>query len=167
MDVTEYTPTREEYAYTFGGAPPAMRVKPGAALRLWSDDAYGGAFDARVRYLLEVVRDVREVWPTDRVLAVRVSSTDWVEGGWSVDDTVALAGLLQREGIDLLDCSSGGSVPTAVVPNTPGYQVGFAAEVKRETGLPTAAVVPPELAADAAAALVSGRVDAVDLEDPS
>ncbi|MET0343821.1 MAG: NADH:flavin oxidoreductase/NADH oxidase [Polyangiales bacterium] len=104
------------------------------------DDDYGGAFENRARFLLEVVRDVREVWPTDRVLAVRISSTDWVDGGWTDRDTVALAKLLEREGIDVLDCSSGGSVPTAVVPTTPGYQIGFAEAVKRGTNLHTAAV---------------------------
>jgi 2,4-dienoyl-CoA reductase-like NADH-dependent reductase (Old Yellow Enzyme family) len=96
-------------------------------------DQYGGSFDNRVRLLLELVRDVRAAWPAEHVLGVRLSCTDWVEGGWSSDDTVRLARLLELEGVDVLDCSSGGNVPKAVIPVGPGYQVPFAEAVKRAT----------------------------------
>jgi 2,4-dienoyl-CoA reductase-like NADH-dependent reductase (Old Yellow Enzyme family) len=104
------------------------------------DDRYGGSFDNRVRMLLEVVDAVRAEWPDDRPLLVRVSATDWVEGGWDLEQTVALSGLLRERGVDLLDCSSGGISPTAEIPAGPGYQVPFAARVRKEGGLPTAAV---------------------------
>ncbi|HEY6876372.1 MAG TPA: NADH:flavin oxidoreductase/NADH oxidase [Polyangiales bacterium] len=103
-------------------------------------DDYGGSFDNRVRFLLETVQEVREVWPTSRVLAVRVSATDWVEGGWTLAETVELSKLLAAAGVDLIDCSSGGSAARAVVPLEPGYQVPFARAVKRDAGVATAAV---------------------------
>jgi 2,4-dienoyl-CoA reductase-like NADH-dependent reductase (Old Yellow Enzyme family) len=103
-------------------------------------DEYGGNFENHVRFLLEVVRNVRECWPHDRVLGVRLSCTDWVDGGWSLDDTVRLAPQLELEGVDLIDCSAGGSTPKAVIPIGPGYQVPFAQAVKRATQLHVAAV---------------------------
>lgn len=103
-------------------------------------DQYGGSFDNRIRFLVETTRAVREVWPQQLPLTVRVSATDWVEGGWTIDETVELARRLQAEGVDLVDCSSGGTVPQAKIPNTPGYQVGFAERVRREGGVATAAV---------------------------
>ncbi|MEY4576102.1 MAG: dehydrogenase [Pseudomonadota bacterium] len=103
-------------------------------------DEYGGSFDNRIRFLLEVTRAVREVWPTDRVLALRVSATDWLAGGWTPEETVELARRLEREGLDVLDCSSGGTSAAAVIPLEPGYQVGFAHAVKKATKLATAAV---------------------------
>ena len=124
-------------------------------------DAYGGSFDNRTRFVLEVVRAVREVWPTDRVLSVRLSSTDWVEGGWTADDTVALSRLLEREGVDIVDCSSGGSVPRAAIPVGPGFQVGFAEAVKRATSLRTAAVGLITTAEQAEAIIADERADFV------
>jgi len=103
-------------------------------------DAYGGSFENRVRFLLETVRRVRQVWPQDRVLAVRLSCTDWVDGGWGIDDTVQLALQLEREGVDLIDCSTGGNAANAKIPVGPGYQVRFAEAVKRATQLRVAAV---------------------------
>ena len=125
------------------------------------DDAYGGSFDNRARFPLEVVRAVREVWPTDRVLSVRVSSTDWVEGGWTADETVALSRLLEREGVDVVDCSSGGSAPRANIPVAPGFQVGFAEAVKRATSLRTAAVGLITTAEQAEAIISAERADFV------
>lgn len=112
------------------------------------DDEYGGTFDDRIRALVEVVDAVRRVWPEDKPLLVRVSATDRTtdragdraEGGWDGDDTVALARVLARHGVDLLDCSSGGAVPGAQIPVEPGYQVPFAARVRIEAGLPAGAV---------------------------
>lgn len=103
-------------------------------------DEYGGGFDGRTRLLLEVTRAVREVWPEHLPLTLRISATDWVEGGWTDDDSVALAQKLKPEGIDLIDCSSGGNVPDAKIPVGPGYQVRFAEKLRREAGIPTAAV---------------------------
>jgi 2,4-dienoyl-CoA reductase-like NADH-dependent reductase (Old Yellow Enzyme family) len=103
-------------------------------------DAYGGSFENRTRLVLEVVREVRAAWPADRVLGVRVSCTDWVEGGWTMDDTVELAQRLEREHVDVIDCSSGGNVAKLTIAAGPGYQVEFAAAVKQKTKLCVAAV---------------------------
>ena len=83
---------------------------------------------------------IREVWPDNRPLFVRVSATDWVDGGWDLDDTVAAGILLREHGVDLIDCSSGGTVDTAVIPKGPGYQVPFARGIKERSGIATGAV---------------------------
>ncbi len=125
------------------------------------DDAYGGSFEGRTRLLREVVGAVRGVWPERLPLLVRVSATDWVEGGWSGDDTVALARLLAPLGVDLIDCSSGGAVPDAKVPVGPGYQVPFAARVRREAGVPSATVGLITEPAQADAIVREGEADLV------
>ena len=125
-----------------------------------SDD-YGGSFENRVRLLLEVTRELRAVWPTDRVLGVRLSCTDWTEGGWTSEDTVRLAQLLEREGIDVIDCSSGGNVAKATIPVEPGYQVQFAQAVKRATQLHVAAVGMINDAKQAEAIIREGKADLV------
>jgi 2,4-dienoyl-CoA reductase-like NADH-dependent reductase (Old Yellow Enzyme family) len=104
-----------------------------------SDD-YGGVFENRVRFLLEVTDAVRAAWPERLPLWVRISATDWAEGGWTEDDSVRLAALLDDRGVDLIDCSSGGLVPQAQIPNSPGYQVPFAERIKRQAGILTGAV---------------------------
>jgi len=103
-------------------------------------DAYGGSFDNRIRLLLEVTDAVRTVWPDHLPLFVRISATDWAEGGWNPDEAVELARRLRARGVELLDVSSGGQVPNAKIPVGPGFQVPFAARVRKETGMPTAAV---------------------------
>jgi 2,4-dienoyl-CoA reductase-like NADH-dependent reductase (Old Yellow Enzyme family) len=103
-------------------------------------DAYGGKFENRVRLVVEIASRIRRVIPEDLPLFTRVSSTDWVEGGWDIEQTVALARELRSAGVDLIDCSSGGAVPRAVVPVAPGYQVPFAADVRRKAGILTGAV---------------------------
>ncbi|HEV3216554.1 MAG TPA: NADH:flavin oxidoreductase/NADH oxidase [Vicinamibacterales bacterium] len=103
-------------------------------------DAYGGSFDNRVRLCLEVVEAVRRVWPERLPLFVRLSCTDWVEGGWDPDQSVELARRLRARGVDLVDCSSGGGVAVAQIPVAPGYQVPFAERIKREAGVATGAV---------------------------
>ena len=103
-------------------------------------DAYGGSFHNRIRLLLEVVEAARQVWPERLPLFVRISATDWAEGGWTADESVELAPHLRDHGVDLVDCSSGGLVPHQKIPVAPGYQVGFASRIRRETGIPTAAV---------------------------
>ncbi|MGA2571006.1 MAG: NADH:flavin oxidoreductase/NADH oxidase [Terracidiphilus sp.] len=103
-------------------------------------DEYGGSFVNRTRLALEVVDAVRQEWPEHLPLFMRISATDWVEGGWNPDESVQLAHLLREHGVDLVDVSSGGLVPGAQIPLAPGYQVGFAARIRREAGIATAAV---------------------------
>jgi 2,4-dienoyl-CoA reductase-like NADH-dependent reductase (Old Yellow Enzyme family) len=103
-------------------------------------DAYGGSFENRTRFLREIVASVRSEWPDYLPLFVRISATDWVEGGWTVEDSVELARMLQPLGVDLFDCSSGGNVPKVRIPLGPGYQVPLAERVRCETGMPTGAV---------------------------
>ncbi|MET7853441.1 NADH:flavin oxidoreductase/NADH oxidase [Streptomyces avermitilis] len=104
-------------------------------------DEYGGSYENRVRFALEVVDAVREVWPAGKPLFFRVSATDWLdEDGWTADDTVRFAAELQAHGVDLLDVSTGGNASGVRIPTGPGYQVPFAARVKAETSLPVAAV---------------------------
>lgn len=124
-------------------------------------DEYGGSFDNRVRFLLDVVDDIRRIWPADYPLFVRISATDWTEGGWTADDSVALATLLKQQGVDLIDCSTGGNVPKATIPNTAGYQVSFSERIKRETGMLTGAVGLITEVAQAEAILTDGQADLI------
>ena len=103
-------------------------------------DEYGGTLENRLRLALRVAAAVREVWPEKFPLFCRVSATDWTEGGWDLQQTIALAQKLKSLGVDLMDTSSGGNVATAQIPVGPGYQVHFAEEIRRQTGLPTGAV---------------------------
>jgi 2,4-dienoyl-CoA reductase-like NADH-dependent reductase (Old Yellow Enzyme family) len=125
-------------------------------------DEYGGTFDNRVRFALEVVDAVRAVWPDELPLFFRISATDWLQdGGWTPDDTVRLAPLLKAHGVDLLDVSTGGNAAGVRIPTGPGYQVPFAARVKAETDLPVAAVGMITEARQAAKILENGEADAV------
>jgi 2,4-dienoyl-CoA reductase-like NADH-dependent reductase (Old Yellow Enzyme family) len=103
-------------------------------------DGYGGSFANRTRLVLEVVDAVRAIWPTHLPLLIRISATDWAEGGWNPDESVELAKLLKAHGVDLVDVSTGGLVPFAQIPVGPGFQVPFAARVRREAGIPSATV---------------------------
>ena len=103
-------------------------------------DEYGGSYDNRVRLCLEVVRAVRGAWPERLPLFVRLSCTDWKQNGWDVEQSVELARRLRALGVDLIDCSSGGAVPDAVIPVAPGYQVRFAERIRGEAGVATGAV---------------------------
>ena len=103
-------------------------------------DRYGGSFENRTRFLCETAAAVRAVWPDELPLFVRISSTDWTEGGWTGEDSVALAQQLKSLGVDLIDCSSGGNVPDATIPTGSGYQLRFAEQIGRETGIATGAV---------------------------
>ena len=103
-------------------------------------DDYGGSFQNRVRLALEVIDAVRAEWPAHLPLFVRISATDWVEGGWSADDSVELSRLMRPRGVDLVDVSSGGQVPDAKIPVGPGFQAPFAARIRAEAQIPTAAV---------------------------
>ncbi len=103
-------------------------------------DAYGGSFENRIRFLIETTRAVRAVWPDRLPLTARLSCTDWTEGGWDIEQSVELSLRLKADGLDLIDCSSGGGVPHAKIPVGPGYQVPFAERIRREAGIATAAV---------------------------
>ena len=124
-------------------------------------DEYGGSFDNRTRALREVTSAVRNAWPERYPLAVRISATDWVEGGWDVEQSIALARELKQLGVDLLDCSSGGAVPRAKIPLGPGYQVPFAERIRRETDIATAAVGMITEPQQANGIIESGQADMV------
>ncbi|GGX90296.1 oxidoreductase [Streptomyces minutiscleroticus] len=125
-------------------------------------DAYGGSFENRIRLAVEVVDAVREVWPEELPLLFRVSATDWLqEGGWTPDDTVALARVLTEHGVDLMDVSTGGNADGVTIPVGPNYQVPFAARVRNETGMPAAAVGEITDPEQAEKILANGEADAI------
>ena len=124
-------------------------------------DEYGGSFENRIRLMLEVVAAVQEVWPSENPLFVRISATEWTEGGWTADDSVALAKTLKDKGVDLLDCSSGGNVANAKIPLKQGYQVEFAEKVKKESGILTGAVGLITTAFQANEIIQEGEADVV------
>lgn len=124
-------------------------------------DAYGGSFENRARLLLEVVAGVRAALPGTLPLLVRISATDWTEGGWTATDSVRLAGLLRAAGVDLIDTSTGGNVPKAGIPVGPGYQVEFAAQIRREAGVATGAVGLITTARQAEKIIAAGQADVV------
>jgi len=103
-------------------------------------DQYGGSFENRIRFLVEIIGAIRVEWPQEHPLFLRVSATDWIEGGWTVDDSVELARRVRPVGVDLIDCSSGGLVPHAKIEPGPGYQVPFARRIRSEAGILTGAV---------------------------
>lgn len=103
-------------------------------------DEYGGSFENRVRLLLEVIKEVRSIFTNEFPLFVRISATDWVDGGWNENDSVALAKILKEFEVDVIDCSTGGNSPDQKIPTGPLYQVPFAEKIKREAGILTAAV---------------------------
>ena len=124
-------------------------------------DEYGGSLAGRSRLLLEVVDAVRAVWPDGKPVFVRVSATDWADGGWTVEETVEVSRLLASRGVDLVDVSSGGLVPHQQIVLGPGYQVPFARAVREGAGLPVAAVGLITEPAQAEAVLADGSADAV------
>ncbi len=127
-------------------------------------DDYGGSFENRVRFALEIARDVRAVWPRSKALGMRITGSDWTEGGWTPEDAVRLAALLKAEGLDYVCVTSGGVAPKIRIPGSePGYQVPFAAKVKAETGIPTMSVGMIVTAHQAEEILASGKADMVAL----
>ncbi len=124
-------------------------------------DAYGGPFDHRVSFPLETVKAVRQVMPDSMPLLVRISGTDWVEDGWTVDDSVEFAKLLKRGGVDLIDCSSGGASRSAKIASGPGYQVPIAERLRREADVLTGAVGMITEPAQADAIVREGKADLV------
>ena len=124
-------------------------------------DDYGGLLENRMRFPLRVVKAVREVWPERWPVLVRISATDWAEGGWDLPQSLVLSQAMKERGVDLIDCSSGGLVPDAIVPTGPGYQVPFAEAIRKGTGIATGAVgliFKPEQAEQIVA---SGQADVV------
>ena len=135
-------------------------------------DEYGGSFDNRIRFVLETIRAVREVWPEKKPLTVRLSCTDWTDGGWTLEESVELSRRMKAEGIDLVDCSTGGNVPSAKIPVGAGYQVPFAEAIKKEAGIATAAVGMITSPMQADEIVRNGRADIVllareSLRDPN
>jgi 2,4-dienoyl-CoA reductase-like NADH-dependent reductase (Old Yellow Enzyme family) len=103
-------------------------------------DQYGGSFDNRVRLTIETAREVRAAWPHDKPMSVRLSCSDWIEGGWTIEDSVELSKRLKQQGVDVIDCSSGAVAPRISIPVSPGYQVPFAAAIRAQSQIATAAV---------------------------
>jgi 2,4-dienoyl-CoA reductase-like NADH-dependent reductase (Old Yellow Enzyme family) len=124
-------------------------------------DQYGGSFENRTRLLKEVVSAVREVWPDELPLLVRISTTDWVEGGWDLEQSIELVRQLLPLGVDLVDCSSGGTAPHARIPLGPGYQTAFAEQIRRKSGSKTGAVGLITAPAQADHIIRSGQADLV------
>ncbi len=124
-------------------------------------DQFGGSFENRIRFPLMVAKRVREAVPAELPLLVRISATDWVEGGWDLDQSVEFARRLKEIGVDLIDCSSGGIVPSAPIPDYPGYQVPFAEAIRRQAEVPTGAVGLITTPEQAEQIVATGQADVV------
>ncbi|RZL49401.1 MAG: NADPH dehydrogenase NamA [Pedobacter sp.] len=124
-------------------------------------DEYGGSFENRIRLLLETVESVQEVWPKENPLFVRISATDWAEGGWNEEESIRLSALLKEKGVDVIDTSSGGLTLEQQIPLKPGYQVQFAAAIKKATGVTTGAVGLITTAKQAEEILQNGEADLI------
>lgn len=129
----------------------------------WRKDAYGGPLENRLRFPMQVFTAVRAAWPPDKPLGVRISATDWVEGGWTLEDSIVLVQHLQAAGCDWIDVSSGGISSAQKIPLGPGYQVPLARAIRDETGMPTMAVGLITDARQAEAIVSSGAADLVAL----
>ena len=125
------------------------------------EDDYGGSFENRTRLCREIVAAVRPAWPKELPLFVRISATDWIDGGWDIDQSVKLAGQLKQMGVDLIDCSSGGNVAHAKIPVGPGYQTAFAQKIRHEAGVMTGAVGMITSPVQAEHIIRTGQADAV------
>ena len=125
------------------------------------DDEYGGSLENRCRLPLRIAKALREFWPQDKPVFVRISATDWVEGGWDLAQSIQLAKWLKEAGIDLIDCSSGGLILEAKIPFGPGYQTRFAAEIRSGADIATGAVGMITAPAQAEHIVATGQADAV------
>ena len=125
------------------------------------DDEYGGSLENRCRLALRLARAMRELWPQDKPMFVRISATDWVEGGWDIEQSVQLAKWMKEIGVDLIDCSSGGLILDAKIPVGPGYQTPFATAIRTEAGIATGAVGMITSPSQAEHILATGQADAV------
>jgi 2,4-dienoyl-CoA reductase-like NADH-dependent reductase (Old Yellow Enzyme family) len=135
-------------------------------------DEYGGSFENRIRLLLEVLEAVQSEWPADLPLFIRISATDWAEGGWNLEESVQLSKIVKEKGVDLIDVSSGGLVTHQQIPVGPNYQVPFAEKIKKETGILTGAVGLITEAIQAEEIIATGKADLVlfareSLRDPN
>jgi len=124
-------------------------------------DEYGGVFENRVRLLLEIIDEVKQVWPDNLPLFVRISATDWTDGGWDIAQSIELSKLLKEKGVDLVDCSTGGNVATAKIPVGPGYQVQFAEQIRKAADIATGAVGMITEAQQAEDILQAGQADLI------
>jgi 2,4-dienoyl-CoA reductase-like NADH-dependent reductase (Old Yellow Enzyme family) len=124
-------------------------------------DDFGGSLENRFRFPLRIAKAVREAWPGDLPLFVRISSMDWVEGGWDLGQSVLLARRLKILGVDLIDCSAGFVIPDEPIPSGPGFQVPFAAAIRKELAMPTGAVGCITDPAQAEQIIAIGQADAV------
>lgn len=124
-------------------------------------DEYGGSFENRIRLLLEIIESMRKVWPEENPLFLRISATEWVEGGWAESDSIKLAEILKSKTIDLIDCSSGGNVPDVKIELKPLYQTGLAEDIKKATGILTGAVGLINTPKEANSVIEEGRADLV------
>jgi 2,4-dienoyl-CoA reductase-like NADH-dependent reductase (Old Yellow Enzyme family) len=124
-------------------------------------DEYGGNFENRIRFILEITDAVRGVWNEELPLFVRVSATDWVEGGWTIEESIELSKILKTKAVDLIDCSSGGNSPGQKISLGPLYQTPFAERIKKESGIMTGAVGMITTAAQAEGVIKSGQADLV------
>lgn len=124
-------------------------------------DAYGGSFENRTRILREIVAAVRRSWPEGAPVFVRISATEWVDGGWDIQQSIELARQVKELGVDLIDCSSGGNVAQAKIPVGPGYQTAFAERIRRESGVLTGALGMITSSVQAEHILATGQADAV------
>ena len=124
-------------------------------------DKYGGSFENRIAFLLEIIAAVREVWPMELPLFVRISATEWVDGAWGENDSVKLAQILKSKTVDLIDCSTGGNIPHVKIPLVPMYQVPFAENIKKQTGILTGAVGLITTAHEANQVIEQGQADVV------
>lgn len=124
-------------------------------------DEYGGSFENRIRFLLEIIEEVKTVWPETLPLFVRISATEWAEGGWNEADSIKLAHILKSIGVDLIDSSTGGNIHTAKIPIAPSYQVSFAQNIKKETGILTGAVGLLTSSTQIESILVTGQADLI------
>ncbi len=124
-------------------------------------DDYGGSFDNRICLLLEIIDNINEVWPADYPLFVRISATDWIDGGWNIEDSIRLAKILKDHHVDLVDCSTGGNVPGVKIPIGPCYQLPFAEKIKKEAGIMTGAVGMITTAAEAESIITNQQADIV------
>ncbi|HEX8269327.1 MAG TPA: NADH:flavin oxidoreductase/NADH oxidase [Flavobacterium sp.] len=125
------------------------------------NDNYGGSFENRIRFLLEIITAVQKEWPAELPLVVRISATDWAIGGWNIVDSIRLARILKEKGVDVIDVSSGGLVSHQEIPIFPGYQVPFAEQIKREAGIITGAVGLITTSAQAEAILSEDKADLI------
>ncbi len=135
------------------------------------EDEFGGSLEMRARFPLQVAEAVRAVWPDELPLFARISATDWVDGGWDIEQSIQLSRWLKERGVDLIDCSTGGLVPGARIPVAPGYQLPFAERIRKEAGIATGAVGLITEPTQAEEIISTGKADAVflaraELRDP-